>query len=232
MRLLIIFSLIVSFLMLFSNLSTAMACSQSTPKVVVKRLKKNIEYIRNYSAGNLTQIHTGRYVQGGPLVGGLGGGRYGLGVEIDFNVKEKGNGLSCLSIKKVEGQFIAFPLIMIASNFAKDSCEFNAVYDHEKKHVRTLMNFQKEYSVKFRSRLNKIVRKYGQAKVTSPAQVAMMQQQINQSIQSAVNGYFEAIQPVINRRQQAVDSPQEYARVAALCSGWGVANQPILQRKY
>ena len=197
----------------------AIECDTKSPSLVVKTFKKKTKYVRDFTTQNLTQLHTGSYRANSLNVLGLGGGAYGLKSRMKFKIKKQGS-LACVSLDSVEGQFVAYPSIMIARNFPKGTCEYNAVMGHEKKHVRTLLNFQREYAPKFKSRLKKIIRYNKEPKIASISQIEQAQAQIQDNIMRGIEEYFEQIKPVVSARQKAIDSPEEYARVKKLCTRW------------
>lgn len=201
------------------NFAHAIECDEKSPSLVVKTYKEKTKYIRDFTSQNLTQLHTGSYRANSLNVLGLGGGAYGLKSRMKFKIKKQGS-LACVALDRVEGQFVAYPSIMIARNFPKGTCEYNAVLGHEKKHVRTLLNFQREYAPKFKSRLKTIVRRNKGPKIVSIAQIEYAQAQIQDDIMRGIEEYFGQIKPIVSARQKAIDSPQEYARVKKLCTRW------------
>jgi hypothetical protein len=221
-RIFFLSAFLISFALIFSGLSAkawAIDCGSARPSIVVKTYKHKTKFIRNFTTGNLTQLHTGSYRAAGPMIFGLGGGAYGLKSRMEFKIKKQGS-LACVSLDEIEGQFVSYPSVMIARNFRKGSCEYNAVLGHEKKHVRALLDFQQEYARKFKIRLGKIIKRHSNPKIVSISQVKRAQQQIKDNIEREIKAYFEQIKPVLQERQQGIDSPQEYARVMNLCSGW------------
>lgn len=185
----------------------------------VVMFKKKTKQYRNFSVGNLTQLHTGSYRPGTPFVLGLGGGSYDLTTKLQFEVKTQGS-LSCVKVASVEGRFTVEPLMLIARDYRQGSCEYNAVLEHEKKHLSTLLDFQQEYARKFKIRLKKILKDVNTSQVASTSQTHLVQEQIKNQINTQVQAYFDQITPILQRRQQKVDSPEEYRRVAEMCDNW------------
>lgn len=198
----------------------ALECEASRPQVTAKMFKKKTRIHRNFSVGNLTQLHTGSYRPGSSFVMGLGGGNYGLKGKLQFSVKSQG-ALSCVKLDKIEGHFTVEPLMMIARDYRKGTCEYNAVLVHERLHVKALLDFQQEYARKFKSRLKKIAQRVNSAQIVSSSQTRIAQQQIQDQINAEIQAYFEQIKPIIQQRQQAIDSPEEYRHVNAKCDNWG-----------
>lgn len=197
----------------------AIDCDQSAPLVQVKMLKKKTKTHRNFSIGNLTQLHTGAYRPGTSFVLGLGGGNYTLDAKMNFSVKQQGS-VSCVRLDHLLGSFTIEPIMLIARDYRKGTCEYNAVLHHEKKHVAALMKFQQKYARKFKARLNNIVRNMNTMQVVAGNQTDIAQNQITEQINREIEAYAEQITPIIQGWQQEVDSPEEYRRVYAQCEGW------------
>lgn len=195
----------------------APACTQQTPKLSFSTRTANTKYIRSKTSGDLKQMHGGG---GNAAVGGLGGGEIGFRMQTNFEIVESG-GSACVRMKEVAVQFYAYPSIHVASNFPRASCEYNAVMNHEKKHVATLRQFIREYAPKTESAVKQLLSAMDTAiGPISPAQSAQAQQKLQSDLYGYLQTYQSRIIPVLSRRQQAIDSPSEYARVTALCSGW------------
>lgn len=207
-------------------------CPNPRTNLVVQKVKKDVEYVHGMSIRDMTQIHTGSVRHRGPAIYGLGGGRVGLTVDMDFHTREIGNGLTCLSAHQVVGNFIAFPAIAVANDLRRGTCEYNAVMEHEKKHVAELMRFQDRYAPKFKSHLKKLLRTYAKPQVVPSSQAATAQARIKADIDRAVGQYFLQIAEILSDRQQKIDSAEEYRRVFAACKNWARETAPRLQRRY
>lgn len=186
-----------------------------------------------YTAQEMTQMHMGSVRQNGPAIYGTGGGQMGIDMDIDFKQHTNSTGtVSCIGLEKVIVKFIAFPAIMVAEDFRPGTCEYNAVMEHEQKHISTMMNFQTEYAPKLKYAVKQILKKYGQPQVVSSVNVKHQALQIKSDIEAATANYFEKIYQVQRKRQQRVDSAEEYAKVFAKCSGWARATAPKYKRRY
>ena len=198
-----------------SSASAQIKCNASTPKLSVKTATTRTKYIRTKSAKDLTQIHGSH----GSTVGGLGGGEIGFKTETRFEVTSQG-GSACVKLKSVDVTFYAKPEIHIANNFARASCEYNAVLAHEQGHIRILRKFVREYSPKVKQELKRIARQIDSAVPTKKSQVNQAQNKIQDGFMAKIGQYQDKIMPVLERRQKAYDSPAEYARVASKCRKW------------
>ncbi|MFP4313617.1 MAG: hypothetical protein ACLFR0_04745 [Alphaproteobacteria bacterium] len=196
-----------------------MECDGPSPRVQVKMFKKKTDIVRSFSTGHLTHIHTGAYRPNSNFVLGLGGGNFALNAKMKFTIKTKDQ-LSCVRLDHIMGHFTIKPLMMIAREYRKGTCEYNAVLEHERKHVAALEKFQRHYARKFKSRLKEIARNINTAQVVSATQAEISKAQIEEQITREIQNYVEQITPIIQQRQIDIDNPQEYRRVYAQCDGW------------
>lgn len=191
-------------------------CANQRPVLSFSTTTAPTKYIRGISSENLTQMH-GSSVG---AVGGLGGGEIGFRTESRFEISQQG-GRACLRLRQVAVELYARPAIHIASNFHRTSCEYNAVMAHERKHVSALLKFVREYSPKAHYEIARIVESTRTAYGPLPAaQAEALQQRIQAELGAKIHAYSDRIMPVLRQRQQAIDTPQEYARVAAQCNKW------------
>lgn len=188
------------------------------PSLSVKTATTRTKYIRTKSSKDLTDMHGGG--GGGSSVGGLGGGEIGFKAETRYKVIEA-DGAACVTLDRLDVTFYAKPEIHIASNFARSTCEYNAVMAHEKKHIAILRKFVREYSPKVKKSLVRFVSKLDtSAGPVGVSQVNLAQKEIETRILAEVKRLNDKMMPILAKRQQRLDNPQEYARVAAQCNKW------------
>jgi hypothetical protein len=201
-------------------------CKTSNPALNFKTGTSQTQYIRTKSSKDLTQMHGGGAQ--GSYIGGLGGGELGFKTEARFEIQTQGNA-ACVKLKSVNVLFYSKPQVHIASNFSRSSCEYNAVMAHEKKHISTLLKFQREIApkvkAKIRSMINGIDPDIGPI---SPADTQKAQKAIQARLSASFQAYSDLMMPIVEQRQQAIDTPAEYARVSAQCKKWDekLAKQP------
>ncbi len=218
LKILLIPSLCLIGVLLSANDAHALRCEKTTPKYSFKTATARTEYIRTKSASSLTEMHGSSPES---TVGGLGGGETGFKLETEFSYIADGPA-ACVNLTKVNLTFYAKPTIHIASNFRRGSCEYGAVMAHEKKHIRELQKFVREYGPKMKNHLVKNVLPttttfYGPIDADK---VDKAQQKIQDDLFEGLQAYQQEIMPVLQKRQQDIDSPAEYARVDSKCSGW------------
>lgn len=194
----------------------ALRCEYSKPSLSVKISTTGTKYIRTKSAQDLTQIHSGS----GQTVGGLGGGEIGLRANSQFEISSLGDS-ACVKLRRIEVTFYAKPEIHIASNFGRNSCEYGAVLAHEQGHIRILRKFVREYSPKVRQEMRNITRRLDTAVgPIKTSQIKTAQSKLQSEFLAQLERYNDKILPVLSNRQQAHDTPEEYARVSAKCRKW------------
>lgn len=202
-----------------SNKAHALDCPAGRPQVYMKTTSSKLEKIEKVSAGGLAKLHGGSHRPGQPNVLGLGGGGYELKFDTEFDTVSAGS-LSCVGLKAIRATFHITPAILVASNYQKGSCEYKAVMEHEMEHVNILKRFQGLYATKYRLLLLKIASQNQRYVVTSGVNAAWHQKQVEQAITAQIEQFMREIKPILQQRQLKHDSPQEYARVAAQCTGW------------
>lgn len=215
----ILVSLLVLALIASSSKAYALDCPVRMPQVYMKTTSDPLEKIEKVSPGGLARMHGGSYRPGQPHVLGLGGGSYALKFDIEFDTKASGS-LSCVGMKAIRGTFHISPAILVASNYRKGSCEYKAVMEHEMEHVNILRRFQSLYAARYQLLLQEIASEHKRYTVNSSVNAAWHEKQVEQAITVRIEQFMREIKPVLQKRQLKHDSPEEYARVAAQCTGW------------
>lgn len=196
----------------------ALECRSGAPSLDFSTSTARTEYIRVKSSKDLSQMHGD--LQPGQSVGGLGGGQLGFQTETRFEIVQTGE-VACLKFKRVIVDFFSKPRIHIASNFSRSSCEYNAVMTHEKKHTTALLKFQREYAPKARAEISRIIESIDPAMgPLRSGDIKKAQTLIQAKLSTALQAYNKKIMAVLAARQEAIDSPEEYASVVARCEKW------------
>lgn len=197
--------------------SGASLCSTEDPRVVFKLKTAKTKYYKNYSARTINEIHNNS--SGGTILG-LAGGPIEIAMRGEYEIRTRNN-KSCVQLSKIEVVFWAKPVVVIASNFPKGSCEYREVLAHEQKHIRTTRKFIREFAPKMRKEVRKIIDTSRLHTVVSAEKVEQAQDMIQEPIVKRIFTYQNKIMPILRSRQEAIDTPEEYARVAAQCDNWG-----------
>ena len=212
--------IICLFMMLFPAPAMAdSACPKIEPKVLVKSLSKKTKKFHNRSASNLTMLHNDdpRNVQGTTL--GLHISPFEMTAEYRYKMTEKGKRV-CVSLDEVIVKFYTQPVLLVADNYPKESCEFKAILKHENGHDKILRRVQREYSKKTRAELKELIKKFRGAGAVSKNRVSVIQDRIAGQIDRKLDDIVLEAGNVLNNRQSSHDSAKEYQRVSDMCDGW------------
>lgn len=205
---------------------SSIECPSVTPHIEVIQQTRPLEFVRHLSAASLTDMqkrkgffpHASKsYVQG------LGGGAITLSAEVTFTIY--GDDVkSCLAVKSVEGAIISAPTLHIARNYKERTCEYNAVLEHEMKHVKILNDFRAEYAPKFEAELERLAKIAHSVGPIASAYIQSTQARKHEIIEGGIKKYADEITAVMLRRQLAIDTVEEYERTHSQCNNWDNAS--------
>ena len=181
-------------------------------KATVSKVKFNV----TESARSLTGLHGPK---GGGVVTGLAFSPLYYEYQMHYSVTEQGNKI-CVAVDKMHINFRARPFVFVSKEFPRGSCEFNAVLNHENKHVSTLKKVQRKYAQDFKKYVYDTILQVKPVKISSPGQLAAAQKKIEKQVNARLESYIEEIGYDLAREQTKVDSPSEYERVHNLCENW------------
>lgn len=125
----------------------------------------------------------------------------------------------CLYVAHVDVKISVDPTIYIAREYPKGSCQYNAVLEHEKKHVRTDREIINKYTNIIVKAVNNTLKKIGYGHGPyDVAQLPALQKQISGIIESVIGQFSANMNKERQLLQSKVDSLEEYNRVDALCA--------------
>jgi len=195
----------------------ATLCSDEEPKVIVKLATSPTKYYKNYDARSINAIHNAK---GGGTILGLAGGPLEIETRGQFSIRTL-NGKACVQIKNIEVMLWTKPAIIIASNFKKGTCEYREVFAHEQRHIRTTRKFVREYAPKLRSEVKEIIRTSRHHIIARQDRIEDAQEELQKPILGRISQFQNKIMPVLQSRQAAIDTPEEYKKVSDKCEDWG-----------
>lgn len=181
-------------------------------KATVSKTKYNI----SESAFHLTDAH-------GPAAGGV---TLGLAYsplyyeyENQYEITQQYDYV-CVALDKMKLSYRARPMVMISKEFPRGSCEFNAVVEHENKHVAVLRRMHKKYAKEFRDHVQDVILMAKPVKIRSPYEIQQAQEKIEKEIKANLDDFLERINDEMAHEQIKVDAPSEYKRVSKMCDEW------------
>lgn len=191
-------------------------CSSDDPQISVKLATSPTKYIKTQDAYTLTALHN----TGSGVTLGLAGGPIDITVQGIFSISSRG-GKSCVELEKLNVLFWAKPMVLIANNFQKGSCEYRQVLGHEQKHIRALRKFVRKHAPELQREVKNIIKTTRTKTVVKDAQVEMAQKDLQEPIIKRLAIFQNEILPVLRATQKEIDNPEEYQRVADSCKNWG-----------
>lgn len=126
----------------------------------------------------------------------------------------------CLYIDKIDIKIHVDPTIYIAKDYPYGSCMYNAVIEHEKKHVQVDRAIVNKYTKLIVQAVDTTMKRVGYSHGPFLLQKLPSQQEIlNANVNKVVKQYSDQMNIERKQLQQQVDSIQEYDRVNSLCKG-------------
>lgn len=149
-------------------------------------------------------------------VGGLmsGGLQLKSNVELAWETDRKN---ACFWYKKVEVVLHIDPTIMVARHYKPGTCKFNAIIQHEMKHIATDQNVAKDWRPRLQSYLQGQIDRVAVIGPYPMAQQVAARAKLTDFIRTAMESASGPMNKDRMGRQQAIDTREEYDRVAALC---------------
>lgn len=141
---------------------------------------------------------------------------------LQFSVPLKGatntlTGVTCMHLENANVQFGYHDVtVYIAQEITYQSCGFQEVYQHEQKHIDVNWQVLQDYAPLIQSTLQDYLNKFG---VICTPDITQTKQQIDQAFNTMLAEWNEQINTENRRRQQLVDSPEEYKRITDSCGG-------------
>lgn len=132
---------------------------------------------------------------------------------------DKKRDMNCLRYHRIDVTLSFDPIIHIARDIPKNSCLYQAVLEHERKHLDVDLQIIRDYEVQLTSQLNQYLNSNHVQNIAPIRQAALSsaKQLMMKEIESIIQRIHQSLQLERKNRQQAIDTLEEYQRVAALC---------------
>ena len=194
-----------------------------SPKISVLSTKSHVRYNYSLSTEDLNRIDIDTVSPYGSdvatHVGGIMSGDIYIEPHVDFFLERYPSAsMGCVHIRSVHVRIDINPTIYIASNYSKGSCEYNAILNHEKKHAKADQLIVSRFSKLFEQDLRQSVQKIGVNPGPFPeTKLVDIQKNIQTTLDQAIKKRRKQMNSERYSLQQAIDSEEEYQRVAAEC---------------
>ena len=196
--------------------------TKAAPRVRVSASTKDVRYNFKKTKNQLaaTEIDTiSPYAHDQEtFVGGLMNGQ----IEVKTNVKLGWEAYpsvkkNCYWYDEVNLHMEIDPIVFVAKEFPRGTCEHKEILKHEQKHVGVDRIIVKKYRKMMEQYLNQIVKKVPVYGPESTARAPMTRKKMSDYIEAAVTKVSDKMYAERRVRQQSIDSHEEYERVAAAC---------------
>lgn len=205
---------------------SAQSCAMAPPRPVVTvtmsesvtafDISKSAEELSEFDIDTVSpypaQYHT--------EIGGLMTGEMDLVHRITFGKSvDFVSGRGCIWFSAIEVNIHTAPTIFVASDFKDNKCRFGEVFKHEVKHVTEDRALLEKYTDEISDRLNVLM---GQPVDYTSGFIPLddMEQTKNDmqmAMEFVLGVMFEKMMTERTKRQQSIDSLEEYTRVSGAC---------------
>ena len=195
---------------------------ESAPEINVIPTTEDVQYDFEKNSGQLGQFDIAHspYEPGTPtIVKGLHSGKIQFRTEFQVAWKQnQRNGRMCMFYKQVNVHFHVDPTIYITNDHLPGSCQHDAIHEHEMKHLMTDREVINDYSLWIGEAIhNDFVRNgYIWGPIYENQKDSTMDE-MKTSLNDVVRPLIQEMTADRRERQAAIDTIEEYERVAAAC---------------
>lgn len=196
---------------------------KTAPKINVTPSKSRVSYDFSKTKAQLNSFDVDTISPYGPqhktTVSGLMSGSIQIKQQVSFIYEEYQQlGQACIYLKSVDVKVHIDPTIFVAKEIPRGSCLSNAVLAHERKHVREDQLVVNKYANILGKALVSSVNHRGAAFGPYDIdRVPTIQENIQTSLNKIVKKYNKKMNEERQRRQQAIDSLEEYESIGKRC---------------
>ena len=207
----------LTFLLLFvSSQIWADECDQMPPpSVTLKRLDEPVSLDTTYSYKSITVLgSTLRHPENRVLGLTRGIARVRFETKTALIVDRTGR-WECASPQLIVTYGFSPMTIYVAKEFSKGSCAYNEIYQHELRHVKTYQDHLVSIEKELTETLNRRFATGSPWRSTVGQTRLTLERELNERWIPYITREMERVESA----QALIDTPEEYARVAAACNG-------------
>jgi len=209
--------LLVLLMNLYSYNSFAVVCPKPPkPKLVFSMKKTETKFNFSKTAAELTSQNLAKKTQ---LAGWINEGVMSAKFP-NYEISAKIGGItyptlnqSCYWVEEINFFWLLEPTIYVAKDYPRGSCKYRTVISHERQHVSIDISVLQKYKDYIKNNLER--------QCLSPIATGLITTQKNINLLASIEA---KLKPIIdqmiserNSRQQAIDTVEEYKRIANLC---------------
>lgn len=134
-------------------------------------------------------------------------------------IHNKTSGNLCIYYKDIKVEFMLDPTIFVSKDHLSHSCEHKAIEEHEMKHLMTDRQLVNEFSALMGKAIFDDLDNHGYVwGPIYPDQIEGTVQEMEVSLRAVIEPFLPKLQKERKRRQQLVDTVEEYERVSQMCA--------------
>lgn len=204
-------------------LAAVSACPQKPPPVVsLSFTQKPAVFDNSQSVQQLSQVKVDTVVAHKAnevfTTGGITSGKLKAGFRVNFKkMINPETGAGCVWADSVDVSVDYDPTVFIARDYPVGSCRYNAIADHERRHVSTDIITIQEYNEPLRANIQREAATLGSVYADNETQMKVVQTKMTDKIQDVLSSVMIVAETVRAQRQQQIDTRQEYLRLSKLC---------------
>lgn len=152
-------------------------------------------------------------------IGGLMSGEIRVESRVRFmQEKYPARGAGCLHIDSIDLIIHVNPTIYVAREYARNTCQHDAILEHERQHVKTDAAIARKYATTLKNTLQAHLRSGGYSYGPYPLETMnAAQERIQNQLQALIQRSNDVMTRERRAEQQKLDSLEEYNRVSAKC---------------
>lgn len=185
------------------------------PSIELKREEARLSYNFTYRQASLQGMAYG-VVRPGMRVLGLTRGVAMARYDLQLSLRRSLDGRWECGSPKISFSYGYTPLtVYVASEFPRGTCAYDQIYAHEMAHVAIYQRHAEALESVLRDELRRRFADLGIWRGSA----GQVQQQLQQELDARWLPYIKRRLQAVEAEQATIDTPEEYARVAAACNG-------------
>ncbi|MEM6902024.1 MAG: hypothetical protein AAF556_02135 [Pseudomonadota bacterium] len=152
------------------------------------------------------------------VIGGLHHGELRLRSEIKMlQATRSDTTMACLGVQVLELSLIYDPTIYISRTKPRGTCEYDAALQHEYKHLTTDLEILRDWVPRLRDAARAGLDRVAEPMLVRASGLTQSRDRIQQLVTAPLDKAMDQLEMERERRQTAIDTPEEYERVARQC---------------
>ncbi len=141
-------------------------------------------------------------------------------LEYSFSYIDMGQGYYCVQLKEVRGAFYAAPALYLPRDYSRNSCEYQEILRHEKRHLQAVYDYHERNKSRYASYLGRLAQSVESYPPVQEEDIPDVQNEIAYMFEEAFREQEIRSLEELMMIQAKIDSPSEYRGVMKRCNNW------------